>query len=393
MRKRTKPSRRGVLPRISNRLLTTLVVLAAAGFAASVYLTYVSDRLRADANFQSLCAINDLFDCDRVVSSLYGSLGGIPLAWFAAWFYALFALVAFGTRGPVRTTRLRSPALLFVLASAFAVLLSVTLAAVSLLILHAVCLLCATLYAVNLGLFLTSWMALRSSGETFVDALSAERRHRRLGQLLISASLVPVVLFLAPVMSHRLVWGRSRFCELVGDAHPAAGQPLRLTIYSDVQCPHCQALDHLLRPLRSAPGLQIITRQYPLDAECNPRVQRGGHPGACLQARALLCARAQERYNELSDRLYDEGPADQGGLVRLAASVGLDERRFVACLGSSASADELGRDMAAGRAAGVHGTPTILFDTGERFSSPLTAEEVTCLAAAAARVSVAAPNS
>ena len=50
------------------------------------------DRLRGDADFQSICAINAVFDCDRVVSSPHGSLDGIPLAWFAAWFYALFTL-------------------------------------------------------------------------------------------------------------------------------------------------------------------------------------------------------------------------------------------------------------------------------------------------------------
>lgn len=390
MVKRGKPSRRDVPTLVSTRLSAILAGLATAGFLLSVYLTYVSDRLRGDANFHSLCAINDLIDCDRVVSSPYGSLGGIPLAWFAAWFYLLFALGALGARRRrTGAMRLRSPALLCFLASTFAAGLSVALAAVSLLVLRAVCLLCAILYAVNGALLVASWIALQSTGETLVGALSAERRHRRVRELLISASVVPAVLILAPVLSHRLVWGGSRFCQLVADAHPAPGEPLRLTLYSDVQCPHCKALDHLLRLLRSAPGLQIVTRQYPLDPACNPNVKRGGHPGACLQAQALLCARAQGRYDEVSDRLYDGGPADQVGLVRLAASVGLDDRRFASCLGSSDSAQELAADITSAKGAGVRGTPTIIFENGTRYFGSLTAEDVTCLAAEAARSSPA----
>jgi uncharacterized membrane protein/predicted DsbA family dithiol-disulfide isomerase len=383
MRKRSKPLRQSGPPPISTRLFGTLVGLAAAGFGASVYLTYVSDRLRGDANFHSLCAINDLVDCDRVISSAYGSLGGIPLAWFAAWFYAFFALMALGARRPTGSLRMRSPALLLLLASAFAVGVSLMLAAVSLFILRGVCLFCVTLYGVNLALLLTSWIALRSSGETFTNAFSAERRHRRPRQLIMSASVIPLVLVLGPVMTHHAVWGRSRFCELVAEAHPARDEPLRLTIYSDVQCPHCRALNQLLRPLRSAPSLRILPRQYPLDPVCNPSVKGAGHAGACLQAQALLCANAQGQYDALSERLYAGGPADRKGLIDLAASVGLNDRQFADCLSSPQTVRQLAADIASGKAAGVRGTPTIIFEKGQRYFGNLTAEDLTCLSSGA----------
>lgn len=382
---RRSPARRSSPPPRGTQVLhapvvrTAIVGLAAIGFIVSAYLTYASHRLHSDANFKSLCALNDLFDCDRVVSSPYGSLSGIPLAWFGAWFYAFLAVVALCARRPAAALGLRSPALLLLLLSTFAGVLSVALAAVSLFILGSVCLLCATLYAVNICLVLAAWMALRSTGETFVEALFADRRRYSLRRLLLSTSLIAAGLILVSVASYRLALGPSRFCELVAGAHAPPGRPLRLTIFTDVQCPHCVALDKLLRPIRSLPGLEIISRQYPLDSACNPRVKAGGHFGACLQAQALLCARTFGRYNELSERLYDGGPNDQDGLVHLAGSLGIDESAFGDCLESSTTLTQLASDLATGRSAGVRGTPTIVLENGTKHFGALSADDIACL--------------
>ena len=56
------------------------------------------------------------------------------------------------------------------------------------------------------------------------------------------------------------------------------------------------------------------------------------HPGACLQARAAICASAQGREPDFTDRLYDSGVADREALVALAASLGLDRAAFALCL-------------------------------------------------------------
>lgn len=377
---------------VSPTARAVLVGLAAAGFVVSAYLAYVSHRLQKDSDYQSLCAINAVFDCDHVVSSPYGRLLGTPLAWFAAWFYALFALGGQRARQRTWSSLARSPALLLVLASAFSVAVSVWLGGVSLWALQAVCILCATLYLINLALLVTSWSGLRSSGETFTEALAAERRRWKPRLLFRTASLVTFALLIAPVFTYRLLVGPSRFCELVATARPTDGRALTLTIYSDVQCPHCRALDQVLRPLRSARGLQLIYRQYPLDSACNPKVQRGGHPGACLQARALVCARSQQRFKEMSDRLFDGGPTDQIGIVQLGASLGLDERQFSDCLASPAAAREVAEDIASAAAIGVTGTPTILFEGGQRHVGRLTDEDLTCLAATAANARSPAPH-
>lgn len=378
MKQRSRQSR-AVPAQIPSRTRTILLGLAVGGAVLSAYLTYISYRLHRDPSYQSICTINAALDCDRAMSSAYASLLGTPIAWFGAWFYTLFAIAVWNARHGTWPTRSRSPAVLLVLMSGFSVAISVWLAGVSVLELQVVCLLCTTLYAVNLALLATSCVGLRQTGETLSHAFLAERswRRRRFFSLIAVATFTLVI---APLFTYRLIEGRSRFCDLVTEARRQTSGPLTLTIYSDIQCPHCRALNHQLRPLRSASRLRIIDRQYPLDPACNPRVTGMGHPGACLQARAVICARSQARDIELSDRLFDEGSVDSSGITRLAKSLGLDEGRFKDCLTAAASARELEQEMAAGRTAGVHGTPTVIFDTGDRYFGVLAEHDISCLA-------------
>jgi uncharacterized membrane protein/predicted DsbA family dithiol-disulfide isomerase len=370
---------------ISTTYRWVLIALALLGGGVSLYLTYVSERLFGDAEFKSVCAINAFFDCDRAVSSGFGSVGGIPLAWFGAWFYVLAGFLAVRLKGDLWPA-LRVQALLLLLLSALAVGLSVVLAAISLLLLQVVCLLCVTLYLVNIALFAVSWMTFRAHGETLIGALDAERRSRSWRRRFASTVLLLAALALVPAITSRLVWGRSRFCDLVDQVHRGGAHAIRVTVYSDVQCPHCRVVDRLLRSTREAPGVQIIARHYPLDPVCNPRVKGRGHPGACLQARALICAREQAGYHQLSDRLFDEGAADEATLRRLAVMVGLAEPQFAACLTSPESERELKADMSAAVSAGIHGTPSILFETGDLYVGRLEPEDISCLTAAGARV-------
>lgn len=376
--KRRSTQSRAVPAQIPSRTRAILLGLAGGGAVLSAYLTYISYRLHRDPSYQSVCTINAALDCDRVMSSAYASLLGTPIAWFGVWFYALFA-TAVWTRQATWPTRSSSPAVLLVLMSGFSVALSVWLAGVSVLELQVVCLLCTTLYGVNLALLVMSCVALRQTGETLSPAFLAGRswRRRRFFSLIAVATFALVI---APTFTYRLIEGRSRFCDLVTEARLQTDGPLTLTIYSDLQCPHCRALNHQLRPLRSASRLRIIDRQYPLDPACNPRVTGAGHAGACLQARAVICARSQARDLEVSERLYDEGPVDSSGIIRLAKSLGLDEGRFEDCLTSAASARELEQEMVAGRTAGVHGTPTVIFDTGNRYLGVLGEHDISCLA-------------
>lgn len=383
-RKRRSRPRHPLSPRdLSRTDSSVLLGLAAIGFVASVYLTYVRHRVGLDPEWASICAISPALNCDTVVASPYGTLLGAPLSAYAAWFYVVVMVLALRGSRPHRGLP-RSPALLVLLGGTLAVAFSLVLAFVSAAWIGSLCLLCGVLYLMNLGIALVACRALRATGEPLRTALRAELLHVRRRPVSATAFGTFSLALLAVIP-----WAYSRqppkpapACELLAD--PSFTPPLTLVIYSDFQCPHCRALDRSLRPLRGGTGLRVVPRHYPLDSACNPQVKRSRHPGACLQARAAICAAAQERYDEFSDRLFDEGGADPAGLLALAHSLGLDTVSFESCLWSDQTTTELSANIREAIDAGARGTPTVLIN-GKHHAGGFGPEELACLERAASR--------
>ncbi len=81
-------------PRLQRGDGVVLALLSGTGVAVSAYLTYVHQRLRSEPFWESLCAISTSLNCDTVITSPLGAIGGVPLSAFAVWFYLLVAVVA-----------------------------------------------------------------------------------------------------------------------------------------------------------------------------------------------------------------------------------------------------------------------------------------------------------
>lgn len=371
-----RPAARRPLPRA---LGIALAVIAATGLAISVWLTHVRKLVLLGAEAGALCAIDDWLDCRTVLASAYATIGGVPLSVFATWFYLVTGVLAvLGLRENIFRLPRSPGAVLFVLYAA-ATALSVVLAVLSAASLASLCPLCASLYALNMiGLFL-ALRGIQATGETLGEAVERERSYwsARPGAVLrfAVAALVGLPLVLA---ASRVSAPDGELCELI--ASTPNEDPLHLAIFSDFQCPHCQALHRALRGVRDNPDVVLELRHFPLEAECNPRVSRTRSRGACLQARAAICANADGRVLELSDRLFEAGPTDVGGLAVLAESLGMNAPRFASCLASPETAEALNRDVRAAIENGVHGTPT-LFLNGRRLARVPKAEGIACLRA------------
>ena len=339
----------------------TLAVLSLVALGVSIYLTYVHYRLHEQPGWHSACAISDVINCETVLTSPYGSIVGTPLSALGAWFYTLTALIAVGAF--FRTNFPRSPALALFFAGSFASALSLLLIVLSATI-GSWCPLCAVLHVINFAILVLSWRALRITGEGISGALAAERKwwDKRLTQASLCI-LAPIFVLLA------IFWAfsqdpvtPSRFCEALtalatGDANSG---PAAVIVYLDFQCPHCRELDHVLRTVRGSSRIRIVPRRHPQERECNPGVTQGGRQGACLQARAAICAETLGRYDEFSDKLFDDGPRDEAGLLALATSLGLDPSRFGSCLDSDDARHTLQAEMAAAKADGIYALPTLV---------------------------------
>ncbi|HVR71975.1 MAG TPA: thioredoxin domain-containing protein [Vicinamibacteria bacterium] len=145
-----------------------------------------------------------------------------------------------------------------------------------------------------------------------------------------------------------------------------ASAPIKVAEYSDFLCPFCrQIAGAFSQYLPSSAGrVAIYYKNYPLDAECNPHVDRTIHPGACLLARAGICAEAQEKFWPYHDRVFagelkDPQAAD---VARMAAEAGLDPTALQACLASAATRARLAAEVEEAWKAGVRATPTVFIN-------------------------------
>ncbi len=135
------------------------------------------------------------------------------------------------------------------------------------------------------------------------------------------------------------------------------GAAVRVVLFSEFDCPYSARAAPLARQLHDEYGEEIVIafRDFPL----------GFHETAQKAAEAAECADEQGMFWEYHDRLFEtQGAHDVADLKGYAAELGLDTAAFDSCLDSGEMEGEVAKDLAAGGAAGVSGTPTF-FVNGE----------------------------
>jgi protein-disulfide isomerase len=132
--------------------------------------------------------------------------------------------------------------------------------------------------------------------------------------------------------------------------------PVVLVEYGDFECPHCglayPVVKKLERELRGM--LAVVYRHFPITAM---------HPHAELAAEAAEAAAAQGKFWKMHDVLFENqdalAPED---LLRYAAAIGLDVKRFAHDLGEHTFIEKVRRDVMSGLESGVQGTPTFFIN-------------------------------
>lgn len=142
-----------------------------------------------------------------------------------------------------------------------------------------------------------------------------------------------------------------------------ADAPLTIIEYSDFQCPYCsrwveQTYPTILKEYIETGKARLQFRDFPLDF----------HQNAHAAAVASRCAAEQGAYWEMHDKLFGNQSqwselADASEtFAGYAAELGLDREQFTQCLSSGRFDDAIQRDMQAGQAAGVSGTPSFVIN-------------------------------
>ncbi len=133
---------------------------------------------------------------------------------------------------------------------------------------------------------------------------------------------------------------------------------LSLIEYSDFECPYCKRFHPTAKKIVAAYGGKVnwVYRHFPLAFH---------NPGAQKEAEASECAAelgGNDAFWRYADRIYERTKSNGKGfpldrLIPLAKEIGLNGKRFKACLDGGKTASRVNEDVAEGNKIGIDGTP------------------------------------
>ena len=371
--------------------LTSFAVL---GLAAATWSTWVHYQILNSPTYESFCDVNSTLNCTAAYTSRFGAIGGVPVALLGLLFFAgVLVLIALCSRSKAAAPNL--PGYVFA-TSTIGLAVVLYLAYASYFILQVVCLLCVGTYVAVIGLFLISGAAtnvpLTSLPMRILDDLKLLVRTPR--------ALTAAVVFIAAAVAAIAVFPEQRVTAAANsaEAEPAQAAPApvptaaqiqqlevwlaqqpRVTVmapsdgaavvilkFNDYQCPGCGQTyrDHkpvLAKWAKQAPGkVKFITKDFPLEKQCNQSFPQDMHLGACEAAVAVRLAREKGKAEAMEEWLYSNQAAmNPDSVKKAAASIGgvTDfDARFAGTL------ELVKADVAQGVQLKINGTPSFFMN-------------------------------
>jgi protein-disulfide isomerase len=149
--------------------------------------------------------------------------------------------------------------------------------------------------------------------------------------------------------------------QVASSGHPSVGgkdAPITMVEFGDFQCPFCRASENSVKEVRKKYGdkVRLVYMDFPL----------GIHAHAMDAANAARCAGEQDKFWQYHDAMFaDQSKLAPADLKASAAKLGLDAKKFDACLDKTKYQSQIQQDMAEGTKLGVTGTPTFFINGRE----------------------------
>jgi uncharacterized membrane protein/predicted DsbA family dithiol-disulfide isomerase len=373
---------------------------------ASASSTWVHYQLLQNPSYTSICDVNATVSCTEAYTSRFGSFNGVPVALFGVLFFAfVLGLIAVCARSKTAAPNL--PGYVFALSTAgLAVVLY--LAYASYFVLHVVCMLCLGTYVAIIGLFLLSGAATRDPMTSLPSraAKDVSTLFRTPAALSAAVAFVAVAIAAVVLFPSEPVTAAAAPAEVNGEQAPGAmptanaaqvqqleqylaaqprvpiivpsdGAAVVIVKFNDYQCPPCRQTYMNYKPILAkyqaqAPGkVLFITKQFPLDQECNANVTNGPHPLACEAAAGVTLARQHGQAEKLEDWLFANQPTltlpALKQAIRDVGGVPDFDQKYAQTL------EQIKTDIAMGKLLGVSATPTF-FVNGVKIAGGLPPE-------------------
>ncbi len=284
------------------------ILCSFAMIAVSVYLTsHYYDTLfpTAIGNANSLCNLSGFFNCDTATYSPFASFLKVPISYFGA-MVGLFFLGSsiFPSEGFEKTASL---------VSKVNFLGCVVLFIYSIVGLGSLCPFCTAYYILSgLNCFLLwkygihSWKPeVKTTAIWAVVILAGAflmNRHTNGKEVTLSQMNSSVVEQFKALAN--LGEADESPYKLVASTEKFADAPIRISVFSDFECPFCkmvaEQMPELIRRYKGKINVQYFF--YPLDNKCNPNMKHGMHRNACDAAMVAACDEA--KFAEVHDELF-----------------------------------------------------------------------------------------
>ncbi len=336
-------------------------IMAMVGF--SLYLTshYYEVKFPSGVTSASLCNLNSFFNCDVATNSPASHIFGVPISLFGA-LIGLFSL--FGYLFPSEKVEGTNRTILLINAVGCILLLLYSLIA-----LGGLCPFCTLYYAAS---FLAAFIIWKQSS-------------------LLNFHFIPIGIYTATILiiaafsynyaqektmkkskqAKALVKSYDALKHLgsppfdseyrLASSTPKFGQaPIRITKFSDFECPACQALSETLHKLgrvkkyRGKINIQYFF--YPLDTSCNPSMKRPLHQNACRAAYLAACL--PNKFSEIEHEIFSQQKTLSNSWIEKVAK----REGVFKCLNSKQTEKKVSFYIQAASSFNVRSTPTWLLN-------------------------------
>lgn len=367
--------------------IAALSTLIAGGF--HLYLTLHYYQLKVGGlEGESVCNINQMFNCDVVSLSIYAQIFNVPMALLGL----LTALITISLIVMYQwnlTLDKKTTGKVISFLSLTTLLASVVMGLISMTQLKSYCLFCIITYILSLISFIGIYKGL--NGLNFFNGQDVKNILTQTRWPLVVLLLIPAGGFLGNQMMrkhYRLdeiqefvtevlnIWQaapQNTFTESGLVYHKSTSAPsMTIVEFADFKCGHCQKVAPVFSAFKKKhPDVKFIFKSFPLDGSCNDSIlDRNGNlfkgdGTRCLLAQLTHCASKQNKGWEFHDWIFkDAKDLYSKTEIKKQAQIMADEHnidgsQLISCLDSDESLEVIKGQVNEGVEAKVKGTPSV----------------------------------
>ena len=358
-----------------------IVLLALIGLALSIELcvVYYNANFAADAA-PSICAINDMMDCDSVAKTSYSQFLGVPLSLWGVILYIFFLFMSFVDK--IKNIRFlgflevfKNPASYIFCIALFSFIMSMILGGISVFKINSICIFCFMTYFIDLLIAIISktkgisiLKEVKISINDFIEAIKVKKY--AISFVIVMSIFAGILLFtyqtniLSPQTAEQIEMKKYfKNYDSITDGNTMGPKEADVIIheYIDYNCGGCFLANlYLHRIVMEFENVKVIQHNVPLERACNHNMQHEGHKNSCIKSKYALAAAKQNMYWQMSDILFEQSPENEKEIIEKARLLDFDIKKLKEDANSEEIAEELQESIKEADSKGITGTPTFL---------------------------------